>query len=166
MLRQAYTFPLLRPLSITPLRLPQLLPKPRPRPFLIDPVAFVVALVGAPILVALLGFWAVFIPVFALFFGGPVYLVLGTPVLLWYLPRSGVNPWAIGVLAFATCIAALGFASLIASLPGNREIFELLGMYLVFGPIMAPIWGLTFGWLYQISERNSYKHLNARNGDF
>ena len=58
--------------------------RPGPR-YLIDPVAFFIALFGAPLLVALLGFWAFFIPIFALVFGGPIYLLLATPALLIHL---------------------------------------------------------------------------------
>ncbi len=50
-----------------------------------DPVAFAGALL-APLLVALLFFWAALIPVF---FGAVPNLVFGTPVLLWMVPVLG-----------------------------------------------------------------------------
>ena len=53
---------------------------------LIGPVAFFVALIGGPLLVTAATLWLV-IPVFALMLGGPLYLAIGTPLLLWHLGR-------------------------------------------------------------------------------
>jgi fatty acid desaturase len=37
----------------------------------VDPVAFIIALVMAPLSIAALGFWALLVPVFAVYFGAP-----------------------------------------------------------------------------------------------
>ena len=49
--------------------------------YLIDPTAFFAALILAPLLVALLGFWIVLIPVVAVILGGLPYLLVGGPLL-------------------------------------------------------------------------------------
>lgn len=113
---------------------------------LVDPVAFTLAWVGAPLIVALLGAWA-FIPLFALFFGLPVWLVLGVP-FLWRAIRTGTTrPGAFGFLGMR---AGLLFALLVV-LPGELIFGDgaiLTFSYLIFGTIFGGLWALTFGWLY------------------
>lgn len=143
-------------------RIPRLLPKPVPKPYLIDPLAFVVALVGAPLAIGLVGAPLLLIPVFAVVFGGLPYLILGTPTLLWAFTRWGPR---------ANISAALGFAGV--ALP-------LLGMYLVtlaltepnydlegaielglFGLFFGPVWAGTCASFYHRLERKPYRCLNA-----
>lgn len=115
--------------------------------YAIDPVAFVLALICAPLLVAVLGFWAL-IPVFAVPFGGPAYLALGTPVLLAYLHYRRGSGSEIALLALATVFAALiatfgyGFAT------DQLRALQDTVAYFVFGLFFGPLWGLTFGGLY------------------
>ena len=45
--------------------------------------AFVLAMIGGPLIVTALTFWMAFIPVFALVFGGIPFLLIGTPMALW-----------------------------------------------------------------------------------
>lgn len=143
------------------MRLPRLLPEPVTRPILIDPLAFTGALIGAPLVVAILGIWIAFIPVIAVIMGGPLYLVLGVPALLWFIPRYGVTPWKIGALAVV--VNALGSAVLIALLTAVNPKFDTVDfalLYLGFGTPHAFAWGLAFGFLYPTFEREIIRALN------
>lgn len=141
--------------------LPTFLPRPVTKPILIDPLAFVLALLGAPILVALLGFWLLFIPVFAIYFGGPLYLVLGTPVLLWFIPRYGINIWKLGLLAAGVNVIGSGVIALaLFAMESNLGADDFARLYLFFGTPVAFAWGLAFGALYPAFERKIYKTLN------
>jgi len=73
--------------------------------YAIDPVAFFLALICAPLLVALMFCWMIGIPVFALFFGGVPYLIFGTPVLLIYLHYRQGSPEGAAACAALTVIA-------------------------------------------------------------
>lgn len=108
---------------------------------------FFISLVAAPLIVTLLTFWAI-IPIFALVLGGPVYLALGTPSLLWLLSRRRVTAGKIAGLALLVNVAATTLVALLASAAGKDELRTLAYVFLVFGFIFAPLWGLTFGWLY------------------
>lgn len=79
----------------------------------LDPVAFALALILAPIFTGVLFFWALLIPVFAVAFGAVPYLIFGTPVLLWMVSRypPEAKTFAVGGLLalafFALCILVL-----------------------------------------------------------
>lgn len=102
---------------------------------------FVGALVSAPFIVALFGFWA-FYPVFALAFGLPTYVIFGAPLfvlaLRWYGPRG----WAV---LFAGSIANL------ISYPAIAIVIDpdVAGFITGFGLFFAPVWSLAFVWLYR-----------------
>lgn len=116
--------------------------------YAIDPVAFFFALICAPLLVALLGFWIVLIPVFAVFIGGLPYLILGTPALMMYLHyRQGSPEGAAGVAALTVIVASIVTLVWMA-LNGNSG--ELQGLLVVggMGVLHAFVWGLAFGSLY------------------
>lgn len=131
-------------------------PVPYPPRYIIDPVAFFIALIGGPILFTALSFWILFIPVFALLFGGPAYLIVGTPVLLWYLRRNDADPSDLGFLAFV--VLAIG-AFLVASYAiaiGDEELLGAGLSYLVFGMIFGPAWAFTFGRIYTRLRRDFF----------
>ncbi len=116
--------------------------------YAVDPVAFAFALLAAPLLVAVLGFWVIGIPVFALYFGGPAYLVMGTPILLIYLRLRQGSALEVAKLALATVV--VGLAALLATLSvlnlgSEVQIVVILGGFAV---IIGPLWGYTFGRLY------------------
>ncbi len=119
--------------------------KPR---YAVDIVPFALALFAAPFWVALLGFWALLIPVFAIPVGGLAYLVVGTPALLIHLHYRVGTPESTAQLAFsviATCTAALLLLVLIF---GDADaIGPALGLGIV-ASIMDILWGLAFGCLY------------------
>lgn len=145
-----------------PNRAPQPTKPPR-KTFVIDPLAFVLALVSAPLFVAFLGFWAMFIPVAGIFYGGPLYLIFGTPALLWFLPRYGSNALGIALLAALVNFGASFSLFILPELVGLDEIIfhDREGIYLMFGTPLAFFWGLAFGWLYPKFERAEYRVLNA-----
>lgn len=115
---------------------------------LLDPIAFVLALICAPVLVAVVGFAIFFIPVFALVFGGPVYLIVGTPILLWMVTRFPPDAKVFACAGFlANCALIVGLGTWHA-LAGVEDPNELIGMALC-GLIFAPLWGAVFARLYR-----------------
>lgn len=144
--------------EITAHRRSLLLPEPRPIRNLIDPVAFVLAMVGGPILVTLLSFWVVFIPVVALIMGGPLFLLIGTPVLLWHLSYHPPMIDRISLLAFLTVLFASAPILPIALLWRNDQLLSLLMLFGGFGLIFAPVWGMATGWIYVRLRRDFYSH--------
>ncbi|MEL6620178.1 MAG: hypothetical protein AAFP16_14980 [Pseudomonadota bacterium] len=119
--------------------------KPR---YAVDIVAFAAALIVAPFWVALLGFWALLIPVFAIPIGGVAYLILGTPILLIYLHfRQGTPEGAAGLALVAVAaglVVLLGLDQAYSRFPNPAGILGIGG----FSFVMGGLWGLTFGHLY------------------
>ncbi|MEM8578201.1 MAG: hypothetical protein AAGF60_10145 [Pseudomonadota bacterium] len=97
------------------------MPAPRPARYLVDPVAFFIALIGAPLLVTLASFWLFLIPVFALVLGGPIYLILGTPLLLFHLRRDEGKSDSIVALAMMTVLAGAWRLALARSSRGRSK---------------------------------------------
>lgn len=128
-------------------------PKPPGPRYAVDPVAFFKALFLAPLIVAGAGFWALFIPVGALFFGYVPYLVFGTPILLIYLHYRSGDPADIAMLAVA-CVGALALVAL--ALPFLATVFwgqplrhiDGLPIFAILSIGHAFIWGAVFGKLY------------------
>ena len=116
--------------------------------YVIDPVAFFVALIGGPLLITAVSFWIVGIPIAALLFGGPVYLVLGTPLLLWHLRRTVGEGSSLALLALAAvlvpCLAMAG----IGALTGQDHLLGIAIFYGGFGAIFGPAWAGGFAFIY------------------
>ena len=111
----------------------------------LDPIAFVSALIGAPLLVTLFTFY-LYIPVVALVFGTPVYLVVGTPILLWMVTRVPPQGEIYALAGFATNAALLliGFVGLQLGWV-SRE----LAVIPVAGLVFAPAWAGCFPTIYR-----------------
>jgi len=130
-------------------------PVPYPARYIINPVAFCLALVGGPLICTALTFW-ILIPIFALVLGGPVYLVVGTPVLIWYLRRNDGEPGDLAFLAFMVMAALLvlfvgfGFAT------SNNDILDGGLVLAAFDLIFAPVWALFFGSIYRRYRRDFF----------
>lgn len=123
--------------------------------YAIDPVAFAIALIGAPLLVALLFFWILLIPVFALLFGGIPYLVLGTPVLLIYLHYSHGSPQgAAGLAALTACIAGVLYTLWLAQ-KGDHMLQTGIVMLVLTCCLHGAAWGWTFGLIYNHSRSDA-----------
>jgi len=131
-------------------------PVPYPARYIIDPVAFFVALIGGPLMFTALSFWALFIPVFALALGGPVYLLIGMPVLLWYLRHYDCDAGDLAFLALVVMLLCLIPLAAVAVISGDGEIFGAGFAYLGFGMIFGPAWAYFFGWIYTRLRRDFY----------
>jgi len=129
----------------------ELAENPAAPPHQVDPVAFIVSLIAAPLLFTGATFWVLYIPLFALALGGIPYLVIGTPVLWVHLRRKRAD---IGDIAWLACIwniAAVAVATAIWAYVNANQAAEvaLMGfMFGVFGVVFSAGWGATFGWLY------------------
>lgn len=127
-------------------------------PFPANPLAFWIALVTSPILTALCGFWAFLIPVFALIFGGPLYLVIGGPLLWWHLRRRRANAKEIALLALITNLLTTALVVFPIILIANpMEIADYMFMFGGIGSIFACLWGATFAGLYNIIDAPNRK---------
>lgn len=129
---------------------------PYPTRYIIDPVAFFAALIGGPLIFTALTFAIFLIPVAALFFGGPVYLVIGTPLLLWYLRGNDGDPSALAVLAFKVMFFALILVAVIAAITGDETVFGVGLWFTGFGMIFGPAWAYFFGLVYQKLRRDFF----------
>lgn len=120
--------------------------KDKPLPF--GPIAFTSALVLAPIVVTVLTCFLL-IPIAALLIGGPVYLAIGTPVLLWMVGRQPptFGPYALAGLLGNVALIVFAYAS-ISLQPAAIRTYE--GMTLAYwGLPFAPLWAGTFALLYR-----------------
>jgi hypothetical protein len=129
---------------------------PYPPRYIIDPVAFFAALVFAPFLVAVLTFWIFLIPVAALFFGGPVYLVVGTPLLLWYLQHHDADPIDLSWLAFKIMAVGLFLGIALGALSSSEDIYGATLFFCGFGMIFGPAWTYGFGRRYRFMRRDFF----------
>ena len=124
----------------------------------VDPVAFFAALVLAPLLVALLGFWLL-IPVFAVVLGGLPYLLAGGPLLangLRYNEPSFYAFAGIGLLANMATPFLVFLFYMVNSQP--VDALNAAVIYFAFGLIFAPLWSGVFAVLYRKFRRQFYSH--------
>ena len=122
---------------------------------LIDPTAFFVALIGAPLLVGLLGF-PLLIPPFAVLFGGPIYLLAGGPVFCVALQKGLKGAGKFAFLGFALMLGVLFLASALTLVAPYFLLKEWLPVYAIFGLIFAPIWSAVFAALYKVFRNKNY----------
>ncbi len=126
--------------------------------YLVDPVAFFTAIVLAPLLVALLGFWLL-IPVFAVVLGGLPYLLAGGPLLangLRYNEPSFYAFAGIGLLANMATPFLVFLFYMVNSQP--VDALNAAVIYFAFGLIFAPLWCGVFAILYRHLRREFYSH--------
>ncbi|MCY4335548.1 MAG: hypothetical protein OXC60_12875 [Litoreibacter sp.] len=122
---------------------------------LIDPIAFVGALICAPLLIAAVFCWVLFIPVFAVGFGALPYLLFGTPVYFWLLSRGEERQTRFALAGFI--VNAFGALVLTASQRiGFSGAFDMFQLYIGFGSVFAPIWSAAFVWLYRSFRRDRF----------
>jgi len=140
-----------------------MLPKPLVKPVIIDPLAFTLALIGSPLLVAVFGFWILLIPVVGLVMGGPLYLAIGVPVLLWMIPRFGVHAFPVALTAAASNLVftSIGLVAFYLLRGSRVDLDDAAMLYLAFGTPLAFVWGFVFALLYPKFERAPYRALNA-----
>ena len=136
--------------------------RPKKTPHAIRPLAFVLALVLAPLVLAAPAFGLIWlfhqigfeaqglivvlvIPVAAVLFGAIPYLLFGTPAFLLAVRKD----FSAATAAFLANLAAAPFFFLVfLARQGAEDAWAVVGMMLFFGSIAAPIWGGFFGWLY------------------
>ncbi|MEL0438245.1 hypothetical protein [Phycobacter sp. K97] len=121
---------------------------------LVDPVAFFIAMIAGPGVIGLLGWSTLFIQA-ATLLGGPVYLVVGIPVMLVYMRRHRVAPYDWVWLALLAHVAVFLPLTLLGAASGGRT--GGLEIFLIFGCFFAPLWGGISGVLYAALERDFYK---------
>ena len=141
---------------------PEHRPKPvkrhdlRPVRYAIDPTAFVGALIAAPLLVTAATFWVYFIPLMALGLGGPIYLAMALPVLLWDLPRQEPSFGRLAGLGFAASTGLALLAGLLGLILQSEDMGMIAIIYGIFGAIFAPLWAGFFAPLYLKFRRAEY----------
>lgn len=131
-------------------------PHARPPRRLVDPVAFFVALISAPVALAAGTFWVLGIPVFAILFGAPFYLLLGAPLMAAYLRRA---PARAGAFALLGAIANIGTPFVVTAyghLIQDTQLTQMGLFFFGFGAIFAPAWCATFALIYRRLERPFY----------
>ena len=131
-------------------------PPPYPPRYIIDPVAFFAALILGPLMFTGLSFWIFFIPIAALIFGGPVYLLIGTPLLLWYLRRHDGDPVDLSYLAFKVVAFAMMLGFVLATMTANNDVQGLTLFFTGFGIFFGPAWAYSFGKVYQRLRRDFF----------
>ncbi len=124
---------------------------------ILDPIAYVGALILAPLLVAVLFFWIILIPVVAVFFGGLPYLIFGGPVFLWMVTRypPDFGTFAIGGL-LAHSLFVLTFA--LWQIADGNHASEAVGFMALWGVPFSLGWGGAFSWLYAKFYRSPLRH--------
>jgi hypothetical protein len=107
-------------------------------------------------MVALLGFWALFIPVFAVMFGAPFWLLIAGPVF-WHHLNTGKDRDHLLEKGFLCNLVGVPVGlAVVALLSGDLDLdayMDAVMFFAGFGLIFAPLWTFTF---YRI-----YKKLNA-----
>ena len=124
---------------------------------LVDPVAFTLALVLSPLIVGVLGAPVLLIPTFAVVFGGPAYLLIGTPLMWAALRRGKTDPdyfFGLGLKTIAACATPIVlFAVSQMILNGQIREFGALITWFAFvtaiSAAMAGVWGAMFATLYR-----------------
>ncbi|MGB1235172.1 MAG: hypothetical protein ACPG5U_05520 [Planktomarina sp.] len=120
----------------------------------VSPVAMTFAFLLAPVAVAAVGFWAIFIPVFALFFGYLPYLILGLPLILAFAGRINMTARAYAVLGLSGFTIAMLLWCLthitVDYINGASTVRlpDLVPLYAIFGLVFAPLWAGTIPVLY------------------
>lgn len=142
----------------SPLNLQPLSPAHR-----IDPIAFASALILAPLFIGLLFAWAAMVPVLAIPFGMPLYLLIGLPGFLLLLSRGITRKryFALAGVGF-NLLAAIVLAALFVW-PNTHELYVLL-IYAALGCIHAALWSAMFCALYHRFRRERFVNINQKGG--
>ncbi|MCV2883015.1 hypothetical protein [Actibacterium sp. XHP0104] len=118
------------------------------------------AIVLAPIWVAILFFWVLLIPVFAVPFGALPYLLTAPPILLWAFSKNGPQPGQAAVLGLITNLGIwlLVYQLTAAGAPLLTEFVgkpDAINSYFVLGCLVAPAWGYFAAVIYRWLEPKS-----------
>ena len=125
-----------------------------PPRYAVDPVAFVAALILAPLVVTLFSFWTV-IGLAALPIGAFPYLLIGTPLLLLAAGRVPPRFGTYATFGFCANLVPFGVFALMTILDlGPHEMAPGMMFIFGFGMIFGTLWAGTFGSLYARFHRN------------
>lgn len=113
-------------------------------------VAYVLALLGAPLLVAALGFWMLLIPVFALYFGGLPYLVLAAPGFWLALRKYPPKMATFATIGFALNFLSPLFHYAMFTYHGWTYEMDAFQVLWIYGAIFSALWGAVFALLYRL----------------
>ena len=140
-------------------------------------VRFTASLLGAPALLAAIGGVLLALPplnfvglilLMATVMGGPVWLLLGTPALIWLIRRGTTWTFSYAACAFVgnllSPILAIGGASLIGG-NGTSDAWHLAQLYLGFGCVFAPLWTVLFVALYRPAKQAARREQPGSGGD-
>lgn len=124
---------------------------------LVDPVAFFLALILAPLLVGILGAPLLLIPSFAVLFGGLPYIVIGGPIL-WCALRRGEDDldrfFGLGfkTIVILTVLIVPASIAWIFHTEGNAQATGVIWGHLIFAvlsAVFAGVWSMVFASLYR-----------------
>ena len=137
----------------------------------ISRLGFVGALFGAPVVGAVVALplaalltnsfpFGAMVSMFSVIIGGPLYLIVGTPVLSYAVHRGWRGPLIFAALAFFTNLVAwVAFVPLAvmfgSSFSQSADMALVIGG---FGSVFAPLWGALFSVLYGLTtpKRNQW----------
>ncbi|MEO0938982.1 MAG: hypothetical protein AAFY38_12585 [Pseudomonadota bacterium] len=119
---------------------------PGPR-YRIDPLGFLLGLVLAPLIVTAVTFPVGGFSLFVLFFGGPIYLALGTPLLLWHLRFNTPKVGRIVLLGLKTLIVVIIVWAASMTQEDWRSVLPVMtGLTLGFGLAWVWVFALIYVW--------------------
>lgn len=143
----------------------------------VDIIIFFIAIILAPICVTILTFWVFMVPVWALLFGWPYYVLFGAPLYWFMLRRYGPQYGPNLLVSWLALLAApiIWFSvDWIMNGKFEPESFSLLGMpvflfwfpkyiglFVIFGVVFAPLWGATFICLYRFLTGQPYQDVKT-----
>lgn len=151
-------------------------PTPAPTRYLIDPVAFIIALVAAPLLLALPFAVVLFftwlsgvkpippslvvaiIPIAAVAIGGVPYLIAGGPMFARKLKKTKPAPWVFAMQASLANLTTLMIAAMYFLMIGDDNPIGSALVIFGFGMIFAPVWGAIFAIIYRRLRREFYQN--------
>jgi hypothetical protein len=109
---------------------------------------FLVAMVAGPLLVTVCTFWLMYIPVYALIFGGIPYLVIGLPIAVLMSRTGPVNVERALAWSGLTIVIITAVATLPAAILGEQDsvwfVLAFGGVSIIFGAA----WAATSAWVY------------------
>ena len=112
--------------------------------------AYGLALIGAPVAVAILGFWFLLIPVFAVYFGGIPYLVLAGPAFWLALRKLPPNPVYFAAIGFALNLLTPVLYAVNYWYRGLPYPADMIGIIWKYGAVFSALWGAMFALLFQL----------------
>ena len=116
--------------------------------YAVPAIAFVASLIAAPLLVTALTFWAI-VPIYALIIGGPLFVVIGGPVLWVYLRHFEPRYLPIMLIAVAVQMPTAAILGLFAVIVGENNLAQSFPMLVPIACLFAALWSATFTALYR-----------------